>query len=174
MKENNIYLVGLMGAGKTTVGKLIAKQTGKAFHDSDVEIKCKTGVSIAHIFEVEGEAGFRARETAAIMELVRLENIVLATGGGAVLSAENRVLLKKNGTVIYLRATVNELWARTRNDRNRPLLQTGNPQAKLAELYEIRDPLYREVADLIVDTSRQNVNFLVNQILQKLAPSTKC
>ncbi len=174
MKENNIYLVGLMGAGKTTVGKLIAKQTGKEFHDSDLEIKCKTGVSIPYIFEVEGEAGFRARETAAIQELVRQENIVLATGGGAVLSAENRQLLKENGTVIYLRATVNELWARTRHDRNRPLLQTGNPQAKLAELYEIRDPLYREVADLIVDTSRQNVSFLVNQILQKLETRKKC
>ncbi|NNM81232.1 MAG: shikimate kinase [Burkholderiales bacterium] len=174
MKENNIYLVGLMGAGKTTVGKLIAKQTGKEFHDSDLEIKCKTGVSIPYIFEVEGEAGFRARETAAIQELVRQENIVLATGGGAVLSAENRQLLKENGTVIYLRATVNELWARTRHDRNRPLLQTGNPQAKLAELYEIRDPLYREVADLIVDTSRQNVRFLVNQILQKLETRKKC
>lgn len=168
MKQDNIYLVGLMGAGKTTVGKQLAKQTGKAFHDSDQEIKIRTGVCISHIFEVEGEAGFRLRETAALEELTRLENIVLATGGGAVLSEENRSMLKLNGTVIYLRASVNDLWARTRHDRNRPLLQTADPHARLAELYRFRDPLYREVADIIVDTSKQSVSCLVNQILQKL------
>lgn len=165
---NNIYLVGLMGAGKTTVGKLLAKQTGKDFHDSDLEIKCKTGVSISHIFEVEGEAGFRIRETTALKELTQLQDIVLATGGGAVISEENRALLKCNGTVIYLRASVGDLWARTRHDKSRPLLQTNDPHAKLTELFAARDPLYREVADLVVDTSRQSVNSLVHHILQKL------
>ncbi|MBY0579517.1 MAG: shikimate kinase AroK [Burkholderiales bacterium] len=170
--NNNIYLVGLMGAGKTTVGKLLARQTGKAFHDSDQEIKSKTGVSIAHIFEVEGESGFRVRESSVLKELTQLENIILATGGGAVLSEENRALLKHNGTVIYLRATVHDLWARTRHDRNRPLLQTNDPHARLAELFAIRDPLYREVADIVVDTSKQSVSSLVHQILQKLEKQT--
>ena len=120
-----------MGAGKTTVGKLLAKQMGKAFYDSDQEIKDRTGVSISHIFEGEGEAGVRARESSVLKELVQLKDIVLATGGGAILSEENRALLKRNGTVIYLRASVNDLWARTRHDRNRPLLQTEDPRAKL-------------------------------------------
>ena len=169
----NIYLVGLMGAGKTTVGKLIARQTGKAFFDSDQEIKEKTGVSISHIFEVEGEAGFRARESAVLKELVQLKDIVLATGGGAVLSEENRKLLKQNGTVIYLRASVNDLWARTRHDKNRPLLRTEDPHAKLSELFAIRDPLYREVADFVIDTSRQSVGNLVNHILQTIGNRRK-
>lgn len=166
--NDNIYLVGLMGAGKTTVGKLLAKQTGKAFHDSDQEIKQRTGVSIPHIFEVEGESGFRARESAALKELVQLRNIVLATGGGAILSEENRALLKRNGTVVYLRASVNDLWTRTRHDKNRPLLQTEDPHAKLAELFTARDPLYREVADFVIDTSKQSVSSLVHHILHIL------
>jgi shikimate kinase len=170
----NIYLVGLMGAGKTTVGKLLARQTGKDFHDSDQEIKAKTGVCISHIFEVEGEAGFRIRETAALQELTQLENVVLATGGGAILSEENRALLKQNGTVIYLRAAVGDLWARTRHDKGRPLLQTDDPHARLAELFTIRDPLYREIADIVVDTSRQSVGSLVHHILQKLGKRKQC
>ena len=169
----NIYLVGLMGAGKTTVGKLIAKQMGKAFYDSDQEIKDRTGVSISHIFEVEGEAGFRARESSVLKELVQLKDIVLATGGGAILSEENRALLKRNGTVIYLRASVNDLWARTRHDRNRPLLQTEDPHAKLSEFFAIRDPLYREIADYVIDTSRQSVSNLVHHILQTIGNHRK-
>lgn len=170
---DNIFLVGLMGAGKTTVGKQLARHTGRAFHDSDQEIRLKTGVSIPHIFEVEGESGFRARETAVLKELTQLKSIVLATGGGAVLSEENRALLKNNGTVVYLRASVNDLWARTRHDKSRPLLQTDDPHARLAELFAIRDPLYREVADIIVDTSRQSVGSLVQHILQTIGKQSK-
>jgi len=115
-----------MGAGKTTIGRLIAKQLGMNFYDSDHEIELKTGVKIPLIFELEGEAGFRRRETAVIEELSQLNNIVLATGGGAVLSAENRQILKNNGKVVYLRANVHDLWQRTRNDKSRPLLQGTN------------------------------------------------
>ncbi|HQT26581.1 MAG TPA: shikimate kinase AroK [Burkholderiales bacterium] len=170
----NIYLVGLMGAGKTTVGKQLAKQTGKTFFDSDQEIKQRTGVSISHIFEVEGESGFRTRESAVLKELTQLGNIVLATGGGAVLSEENRALLKRNGIVIYLRASVNDLWARTRHDKNRPLLQTADPHAKLSELFAFRDPLYTEVADFVIDTSRQSVSSLVHHILNTLEKKKLC
>lgn len=165
---DNIYLVGLMGAGKTTVGKMLAKQTGKAFYDSDQEIKNKTGVSISHIFEVEGEAGFRIRESAALKELTQMQNIVLATGGGAVLAEQNRAMLRNNGTVVYLRASVDDLWARTKHDKNRPLLQTWDPRARLAELFALRDPLYSEIADIVVDTSKQSVASLVRHILQLL------
>ncbi len=157
-----------MGAGKTTVGKMLARQTGKVFCDSDQEIKHKTGVSIPHIFEVEGEAGFRVRESAALKELTQMRNIVLATGGGAVLAEQNRVMLRNNGIVIYLRASVDELWARTRHDKNRPLLQTEDPRAKLTELFAVRDPLYKEVADIVVDTSKQSVSCLARHILQLL------
>src|SRR5262249_48707082 len=122
--EDNIFLVGLMGAGKTSIGKLLAKRLGKAFIDSDHEIERATGVKIPVIFEIEGEAGFRARETRMLAELLQgSSNLVLATGGGAVLAAENRRLLAANGVVVYLRAAVTDLWNRTRHDRNRPLLR---------------------------------------------------
>src|SRR5688572_1761916 len=109
-----------MGAGKTTIGKLLAKHLGKSFYDTDQEIEKRTGVKVSTIFELEGEAGFRKRETAVIQELSQLSNIIMATGGGAILAEENRQLLKTNGTVIYLRANVNELWHRMRNDKHRP------------------------------------------------------
>lgn len=157
-----------MGAGKTTVGKLIAKHLNKNFYDTDHEIERRTGVNIPLIFELEGEAGFRRRESAVIAELTHADNIVLATGGGAVLLAENRTNLKANGTVVYLRANVNELWIRTRNDKNRPLLQTENPREKLQKLYEERDPLYREVASIIVDTGGQAVGNIVHEIEGRL------
>ena len=168
-KHTNIILVGLMGAGKTTVGKLLARHLDKCFYDSDHELVRRNGVTIPVIFEVEGEAGFRKREEAVIDELSSLDNVVLATGGGAVLSAQTRALLKSRGTVVYLRGTVEDLWQRTRHDRNRPLLQTADPKARLRELYTQRDPLYREVANVVIDTSRQNVNALVRQLEQKLA-----
>lgn len=164
----NIILVGLMGAGKTTVGKLLARHLNKTFIDSDHEIEHRTGVKIPLIFELEGEAGFRDRETTVIADLCRQHNIVLATGGGAVLREENRRNLGNSGTVIYLRAQVRDLWQRTRHDKSRPLLQTADPQAKLTELFAQRDPLYREVADIIMDTGDQNIHTLVRQLEQKL------
>jgi len=160
----NIFLVGLMGAGKTTVGKLLAKTSGCEFYDSDHEIEKRTGVNIPLIFELEGEAGFRRREAQVIADLVAMENIVLATGGGVVLLPENRQALKTHGTVVYLCASVNELCNRTRGDRNRPLLQTDDPRARLEALYEQRDPLYREIADMVIETGGQPVINIVNQI----------
>jgi shikimate kinase len=166
--EGNIILVGLMGAGKTSVGKTLARILGKRFFDSDQEIERVTGVKISMIFEFEGESGFRARESKMLADLVQERNIVLATGGGAVLSKENRDMLPKNGTVIYLRAPVRSLIKRTRRDRSRPLLQVADPAAKLTTLFEQRDPLYREVAHLVVDTGEQSVRVLAGQIEDKL------
>ena len=165
----NIFLVGMMGAGKTSVGKVLARNLGKVFHDSDQVIEARTGVKIPVIFELEGEAGFRAREAAVIDELTALKDVVLATGGGAILSERNRCLLHSRGTVVYLRATVNDLWNRTRHDRNRPLLQTSDPLARLRELYAQRDPLYRETAHLIVETGSQSLKSLVLKLQQRLA-----
>ena len=168
---DNIFLVGLMGSGKTTVGKLLSRQLRRPFYDTDHEIVRRTGVTIPMIFEVEGEAGFRKREEQMLLQLTRLEGIVLATGGGAVLSAVNREQLKERGTVVYLRGTIDELWQRTRHDRNRPLLQTQDPKMALRDLYAQRDPLYREIADAVVDTGRQNVHALVNYLVQCLTTS---
>ena len=167
--RENVFLVGLMGAGKTSVGKLLAKRLGKSFHDSDQVIEARTGVRIPVIFEIEGEAGFRAREAAVLQELTALDNIVLATGGGAVLLPANRAALHGRGTVVYLRASVDELWNRTRHDRNRPLLQTADPRARLAQLHEQRDPLYREVAHIVLDTGTQSLKSLVGRLEASLA-----
>jgi shikimate kinase len=164
LANGNIFFVGMMGAGKTSVGRLLAKHLGKTFIDSDQLIEARTGVRIAEIFEVEGEAGFRARESAAIEELAAESNVVLATGGGAILSERNRAILKSRGTVIYLRASVRELLHRTRHDKNRPLLRTPDPKARLTELLMAREPLYLEVAHLIVDTGSQSLNHLVHRI----------
>lgn len=169
--SGNIFLVGMMGAGKTTVGRLLARRLGKTFIDTDHEIQARTGVSIPTIFEIEGEAGFRRRETAVLADLARGSDLVLATGGGIVLAEENRRLLREHGTVVYLLASVDDLFSRTRHDRSRPLLQTADPKAKLAELFTARDPLYREVADIIIETSRQSVQTLVRQ-LEKQLPGT--
>lgn len=160
----NIFLVGLMGAGKTTVGRRLAKRLGKSFYDCDEEIERTTGVKIPVIFDIEGEAGFRAREARMLAELVVRSDIVLATGGGAVLSADNRRVLAENGLVVYLRALASDLWARTRHDRNRPLLKTDQPLARLEELYAERDPLYRSIADLIVDTGSQSLGSLAHRL----------
>lgn len=165
----NIFLVGLMGAGKTSVGKMLAKRLNKAFCDSDHEIERMTGVRIPVIFEIEGEEGFRLRESKMLAELVRRKNIVLATGGGAILSEQNRRLLAAHGTVIYLRAAINDLWRRTRHDKSRPLLQTGDPLGKLQELLAQRDPLYREIANIIIDTGNQSLGTLIHKIEQQLA-----
>jgi shikimate kinase len=165
----NIFLVGLMGAGKTTVGKLLAKHLHKTFIDSDHELEHRTGVNIPLIFELEGEEGFRAREAGLIAELTQRTDIVLATGGGAVLRPENRQALEENGTVVYLNASVEDLWNRTRYDKNRPLLQTADPKAKLGELFAQRDPLYRQIADIIVTSGHHSVNHVVREVEQRLA-----
>ena len=166
--SGTIILVGMMGAGKTTVGKLLAKQLGKTFVDSDEEIQRRTGVTIPHIFDVEGEAGFRARESGVIQELLKQDDIVLATGGGAIISAQNRAMMKQNGLVVYLKSSVHDLWQRTRHDHNRPLLQTENPRAKLQELHDQRDPLYMEAADVVIHTGKQSVQILLERLQKKL------
>lgn len=166
--SGNIFLVGMMGAGKTTVGKLLAQQLGKIFVDSDEEIQQRTGVTIPHIFDVEGEAGFRQREASVIQDLVLLDNIVLATGGGTVLNENSRVALCCNGIVVYLKSTIHDLWQRTRHDRNRPLLQTADPHAKLKNMYEQRDPLYAQVANLVMPTGKQSAQSLVLHLQQEL------
>ncbi len=167
---DNIFFVGLMGAGKTTIGRLIAKQMGLDFYDSDNEVERKTGVKIPLIFELEGESGFRKREKAAIEDLSQFRNIVMATGGGAVLLPENRECLKNNGIIIYLRANVHDLWLRTRHDKTRPLLQGGNLRQKLERLYVERDPIYTALADYIVDTGAQSAADISNYIEQLLHP----
>jgi shikimate kinase len=169
----SIYLVGMMGAGKTTVGRTLARRLKLRFVDSDHEIEARCGVKIPVIFEIEGEAGFRAREAQTIAELTRLEGIVLATGGGVVLAEENRRLLAERGTVVYLRATPEHLYERVRQDKNRPLLATGDPLERLRELYRARDPLYRAVADLVVDTGRQSVPVLARGLLDQLGARWK-
>jgi shikimate kinase len=168
LRSGNLILVGMMGSGKTTMGRTLARHLGMDFVDSDAEIQKRTGVTIPHIFDVEGEAGFRQRETAAISDLVRRDDMVMATGGGAVLAEQNRLLLQQNGIIIYLKAGVHDLWQRTRHDRNRPLLQTGDPRAKLTELYNQRDPLYREVADIVVQSGKQSVHALMLHLVDEI------
>jgi shikimate kinase len=165
----NIYLVGLMGAGKTTVGRLLAKHLEKTFYDTDHEIERRTGVNIPLIFELEGESGFRKRETAVIQDLTKLDNLVIATGGGAVIAEENRKLLRESGTVIYLRGSVNDLWLRMRNDKHRPLLQNVDIRAKLEQLYAERDPFYRETATITFDTGKQPVTGILKQIEKSIS-----
>jgi shikimate kinase len=165
---SNIFLVGLMGAGKTTVGRALAKRLNKKFIDSDHEIEARTGASIPLIFEIEGEASFRHRESEVIRDLTLQSDIVLATGGGAILKAENRDYLKTRGTVIYLRASVNSILQRTSHDKNRPLLQTADPRQRLEQLAQEREPYYLEVADLVIETGRPNVQSLVSAIISQL------
>ena len=171
--NQSIFLVGLMGAGKTTIGRLLARRLKRTFFDSDHEIESRCGVRIPVIFDVEGEAGFRARESAVIAELTALEGIVLATGGGAVLAEGNRRHLAGRGTVIYLHSAPVHLWERTRRGRNRPLLAAADPKKRLEELYRHRDPLYREVADLVIDTGRQSASTLVKRLLIELPEPCK-
>jgi shikimate kinase/3-dehydroquinate synthase len=158
-----------MGSGKTTVGRALAKKLNKRFIDTDHEIEARTGVSIPVIFEIEGEASFRQREADVIRDLTEQENIVLATGGGAVLNADSRKYLHERGIVIYLRAGINSILQRTRHDKNRPLLRTADPRKKLEELESQRAPLYQEVAHVSIETGRPNVQFLVQSVLEKLA-----
>ncbi len=166
--NRNIYLVGMMGAGKTSIGRLLSKRSRRRFYDSDHVIEERTGVTIPTIFDLEGEQSFRDREEAVIAELARLSNIVLATGGGAVLRENNRQALCSSGIIVYLRGSVEDLWRRTRKDKNRPLLLTDNPRQKLAEIYCVRDPIYSSVADIIIETGNPSIQSLEQDVEARL------
>ncbi len=168
MGPGNIFLVGMMGAGKTTVGKALARRLGRDFVDCDRKIVERTGVPVVTIFEIEGEAGFRRRETAVLAELAKRENAVIATGGGAVLAEENRQLMRSHGTVVYLRAALEHLHERTRRSNARPLLATADRRATLAALLEARDPLYREVAHLVIESGAPSAGSLAVRIVEAL------
>jgi len=167
--QKNIFLIGLLGTGKTTVGRQLSRKLKMEFYDSDRVIEERTGVDIPLIFEKEGEAGFRARETAIIDELTQKKNIVLATGGGAILNAENRNHLVNRGTVFYLKSNLQTLVERTSKDKNRPLLQTGEPvETTLKNLLEQRGPLYEETADYVIETANNSIHNVIQAIIKHL------
>ena len=168
MNGGNIYLVGMMGAGKTTVGKRLARQLERPFIDLDKVIEQATGVSVSTIFEIEGEAGFRLREMQSLGDAARQGGLVVATGGGAVLSPQNRACMQASGYVVYLHARPEMLYERTRHDKGRPLLQVANPLARITELVQKRDPLYREIAHLIVEC-HVGLGAIVNRIRQEVS-----
>jgi shikimate kinase len=165
---NNIFLVGMPGAGKTTVGRQLARRLQRNFIDADHEIEARTGVRIPLIFDIEGELGFRDREAKVIAEFATRKDLVVATGGGAVLRPENRAAMRQGGTVIYLNATPELLYERTKLDPNRPLLQVEDPRRKLDELFAQRDPLYRDVADIVVNSLGGSIGQLVRQVEKQL------
>ncbi|WP_339845722.1 shikimate kinase AroK [uncultured Halopseudomonas sp.] len=167
----NVFLVGPMGAGKSTIGRLLAKELRYPFKDSDREIEAKTGADIPWIFDVEGEEGFRQREEAMIAELVLESGIVMATGGGVVMREANRQALAANGLVVYLRTSVDQQLQRTSKDRQRPLLLNADPERVLRDLMAKRDPLYREIADIIIDTDQRGPKVVVNTIVARLLES---
>lgn len=164
----NIFLIGPMGAGKSTIGRYLAELLKMEFLDSDHEIERLTGVAIALIFEIEGESGFRKREAAVIEELTCRQNIVLATGGGAILLEGNRQALRSRGAVVYLQASITTLTERTRRDRQRPLLQTADPRKKFEELMKLRDPIYRREADIVVKTDHRAPLSVAREIIARL------
>lgn len=166
--SSNIFLVGPMGAGKSTIGRLLAKNMNRTFIDLDAEIEHRCGADIPWIFDVEGEAGFRRRESNLLQEITDQRGIMLATGGGAVLDEGNRLCLKEKGFVVYLRATLQQLVERTSRDRKRPLLQVENPEAVLTSLLEQREPLYLEIADLIVETETRSPQLVAKEIEKKI------
>jgi shikimate kinase len=168
MTKGNLFLVGMMGSGKTTLGRALAQRLQREFADTDRVLVERTGVPVATIFEVEGEEGFRRRESAVLAELAARPGLVIATGGGAILLEANRTLMREQGTVIYLRARLESLWERTRHDSSRPLLQTPNPRARLAEILAEREPLYREAAHVTVDTGSQSASTLTNRVIAAL------
>jgi len=163
----NLFLVGLMGSGKTTVGRQLARRMERAFLDSDHEIEARTGVRIPIIFEIEGEAGFRRREAQVIEELTARQNVVLATGGGAVLDGQNREFLRQRGWIVYLEVAPKILLERTRYDRNRPLLQVENPLERLESLYAERDPLYRSIAHCVMQCGEMPLHLLVQSVFKE-------
>ena len=168
-KINNIILVGPMGSGKTTIGRRLSERLSLDFFDSDHEIVNTTGVSIDHIFDVEGEKGFRTRESDVLKKLCNMPNIVLATGGGAVILEENRELMKKASSIIYLSSSVDQILRRTAKSKTRPLLEKSNNRRKtITDIVEARDPLYREVSSNIIDTNGKKLNEVINEIIEAL------
>ncbi|ASP37466.1 shikimate kinase I [Bacterioplanes sanyensis] len=168
MTSRSIFLIGPMGAGKSTIGRLLSAELGLTFFDSDKVIEERCGANIPWIFDVEGEAGFREREQQTIDELTQRSGVVLATGGGVIMREENRRHLSARGTVVYLRTTVAQQLARTAKDKNRPLLQADNPGQILQDLFSVRDPLYKEVADLIIETDKRNPRWVVQELKKRL------
>ena len=168
MSEHNVFLIGLMAVGKSTVGRRLASTLDRQFVDSDDEIERRAGAAISWIFDVEGEEGFRDREQQVIDDLSQRQGIVLATGGGAVLREVNRQRLSQRGVVVHLHSPLKRLLARTKNDRNRPLLQTANPKKVLEDLYAQREPLYAEIADIKMITAQQSIGALVSQLAKKI------
>ncbi len=168
-RPDSIFLIGPMGAGKSTIGRHLSELLHKAFQDSDQEIENRTGASISLIFEIEGEFGFRRRESAVIDELTREKNIVLATGGGVILSDCNRRKLRERGVVVYLHAPIDVLLQRTRRDRSRPLLQAGDRRLKIEEIMKTRDPIYRETADIVVGTAHRPPLKVAREIVEKIS-----
>ena len=163
---NSVFLIGMMGAGKSTIGRLLAQALRFGFVDADRELEARSGVPIPTIFEIEGEAGFRRREAALVDELTQRPRIVLATGGGAILDANTREALRQRGLVIYLRASSDEIVRRTRRDRSRPLLQTDNPRSRIDELLVQREPLYAATADLVFQSAASNPRRLVAKLVE--------
>ena len=161
-----IFLVGMMGAGKTTIGRHLAAALGREFIDLDHAIEARCGVRVATIFDIEGEAGFRRRETATLDEYSRQPGLVLATGGGAVLAEANRRILTERGCVVYLRASADELYRRVARDRNRPLLRAADPRQRIVDLLAQREPIYESVAEVTLDTADQPIA----QVLRNLLP----
>lgn len=174
MISRNIFLIGPMGSGKTAVGRQLARQLKLEFIDSDAEIEHRTGVDIPYIFEKEGEEGFREREREVIDSLTQLTNIVLATGGGAILRLENREHLSTRGTVVYLQTGIEQQLERTRHGRQRPLLYTDDPEAKLRELMQMRLPIYESLADITVATDGRQVRAVTDEIIEKLKETVGC
>ncbi len=168
LHRGNLFLVGMPGCGKSTLGRLLAKRLNKPFYDADVELERRLGVTIPVIFELEGEPGFRDREEAVLADLVLQRNVILSTGGGVILRPSNRERLKQGGTVLYLHATPATLWERTRHSKHRPLLQAPDPFARVQELYAMRDALYRDVADAVVESDREQVSRLAQRLEQQL------
>lgn len=171
-KAHNVFLVGAMGSGKTSVGRQLARELGMDFIDSDEEIEKCTGVDIRFIFEKEGESLFREREKAIISNLTQMENLVLATGGGSILDAKNRQLLNTNGIVVYLETSVKQQLLRTQKSKTRPLLVGKNPEAVLTRLMASRGPLYEQVAHFSVNTEKKRLDVVVNEIKKKLLEQT--
>jgi len=171
--SSSVFLVGMPGSGKSTIGRALAKVLDLPFVDLDQQIEQRCGVRIPVIFEIEGEQGFRKSESQVLDEVTQTNGIVLATGGGAILAPENRAVLSQRGLVVYLRASIDELYRRTSRDRSRPLLATDNPRARLRELLRTRGALYEGLADLVVDTGAAGVSGVVQQLVGKLQKTLK-